>query len=153
MENIPNFGELETIEKTIFLLICTTISFAAYLVAIKGMYDFFPNVFRALGAFLIELVVSTALGIAMFGIFRATATDLPTDLNPVILLTLIVSMIITVFVRKVTLNYATEVPTSLLQAINSLVMHFFYILIITSLIALVYIQVFDGRINLRIFEK
>ena len=153
MESISNFEEFETIEKTIFLLIYTAISFSAYLISIKGMYDVFPNLFKALGAFLVELAISIVLCIAMYGIFEATAVNLPTAFNPVMVLTIVVSMVIITFTRKVMLNYAAEIPTSILQAINSLVMHTFYIFILSFLILLVYTQIFQGSIDPSIFEN
>lgn len=153
MEALPNLEELETIEKTIFSLICIAISFVAYLIAIKGMYDVFPNLFKALGAFLIELAISAVLCIAAFQIFKVTNVGPPTELSLVMTLTLFVAMIITVFVRKILLNYATGVSTSILQAVNSLVMHSFYILVISFLIMLMYQQVFNGGIDPSLFGE
>ena len=153
MENILNLEELSTLETIIILLVYTVISFAAYLVSTKGMYDLFPNVFKALGAFLIELAVSAALSLAVYGIFKSTAANLSTELNSVILLTIVVVAIITVFARKITLTYATEIQTSVLQAVTSLVMHFFYVFVISFLITFLYLLISRGSIDPSIFKK
>jgi hypothetical protein len=149
MENIPNFEEFETIEKTIFYLICTAISFTAYMVSIKGMYDLFPNVFRALGAFLAEIAVGVVLSLATTGILKATAAENA----PILFVTVVVSAVIIIFARKVTLNYATSIPTSILQAVNSLVMHLFYILVIALSIVCMYLTIVYGSIDFSVFEK
>jgi hypothetical protein len=153
MENILNPEELNTLETIILLLVYTVISLAAYLVSTKGMYDLFPSIFKALGAFLIELAVSAVLSLAVYGIFRSTAVNLPTELNSLILLTFALVIIITVFARKITLTYATDIQTSVLQAVTSLVMHFFYILVISFFITFLYALIFPGSIDPSIFGK
>lgn len=153
MEANINFEEFEIIELALFYLALTVISFAAYLITIKGMFDFFPNVAKASGAFLVDIAIGIVISVAMYGISNVMSTGASTELNPIMLLAIIVSMIITILARKVTLNYATEMDITILQAVNSVVMHYFYIMVIALLITLVFVMVYKGNINPDFFEK
>lgn len=153
MEANLNLEEFEIIEIAVFYLVLTIISFAAYLITIKGMFDFFPNVMKALGAFLVDVAIGVVIAIAMYGISSATTANAPTELNPIILLALVVSIVVTVLARKVTLNYATEMDITILQAVNSIVMNYFYIAIIAVLITLILLMVYKGNIDPEFFKK
>lgn len=136
MENIPVYEKYGILGIVVSVLIYIIISFAAYLISTKGLYDVIPNILKAASAFLIDLAVNALTYLAIFGIFSSKAIGSITDFDSVAFIALAISATVVIFVRKVTLQYACNIPTSLLQAITSIVMHNFYIFLIAVFIGL-----------------
>ncbi len=153
MENIP---DLDILEIALALLVYLTTSFAAYMISIKGVYDVFPNVLKALSAFMTELAVHVVLCALLYALSKSGVVDIPNiaeELNYVIFFIFAFFLTITVIARKVTITHATDVPTSILQSITSLVMHAFYSWIICSSILVLLMRFFPESVDLSIFEK
>ena len=153
MENIPDLNILETV---LALLVYLTISFAAYVISIKGIYDVFPNVLKALSAFATELAVHVVLCALLYALSKSGVINIPSiteELNYVIFFIFAFFLVITLIARKVTITHATNVPTSILQSITSLVMHVFYSWIISLLILVIMMRFFPESIDPSIFER
>ncbi len=136
MENVTIYEEYGILGIILSVIVYVIISFAAYLISIKGLYDVIPNIFKAGSAFLTDLAVNALTYLAIYGIISSKVVESVADLDLVVFIALAVSAIVIIFVRKVTLQYASDVSTSLLQAVTSIVMHSFYILFISTLILL-----------------
>lgn len=147
MENIPTYEEYGILGIVLTVIVYVIVSFAAYLISIKGLYDIIPNIFKAGSAFLTDLAVNVLTYLAIYGILSSRVVESIADLDSVIFIALAVSAIVIIFVRKVTLQYASDVSTSLLQAITSIVMHSFYIFFIFVFIGLLLSLLFPGSFN------
>lgn len=150
MENIPDLNILETV---LAVLIYLTISFAAYMISIKGIYDVFPKVLKALSAFATELAVRMVLCALLYALSKSgvvNISNIAEELNYVIFSIFAFFLVITLITRKVTITHATDVPTSILQSVTSLVMHAFYSWVISLLILVVMIIFFPESIDPRI---
>ena len=95
MENIPNLDILETV---LAVLVYLTISFAAYIISIKGIYDVFPNVLKALSAFMTELAVHVVLCALLYALSKSgvvNMTNITEELNYVIFFIFVLFLVIT----------------------------------------------------------